>query len=245
MSLQSTKMPTPITPGSSTSIVRACALCLALAGLACGAQSPASRGADDRPAGTPATARSPVADAPVILALGDSLTAGLGLAQSQAWPTLLQRKLADAGLPHRVVNAGVSGDTSAAGLARLDWQLSQKPAIVVLELGANDGLRGLPVAHTRENLAQIITRCQAAGAQVLLAGMQIPPNMGPDYTAAFRDMFPSLAKEHGVALIPFLLEGVAADPALNQGDGIHPTAQGHVIVAETVWRSLQPLLGAP
>lgn len=184
----------------------------------------------------------PVADAPVIVALGDSLTAGLGLAQSQAWPTLLQARLDAEGYRYRVVNAGVSGDTSAGGLSRLDWQLAQKPAIVVLELGANDGLRGLPVAHTRENLAKIIARCQAAGARVVLAGMQVPPNMGPDYATAFRDMFPDLAKEYGVPLIPFLLEGVAGDAALNQADGIHPTAAGQAILAETAWKSVQPLL---
>ncbi len=218
-------------------LVIACMILMTMV-LACG---PAPTPARD-PAPDPAPVAAPVTDVPVILALGDSLTAGLGLAQSQAWPTLVQAKLKAAGHPHRVVNAGVSGDTSAGGLARLDWQLSQKPAIVVLELGGNDGLRGLPVAHTRDNLAKIIQRCQAAGATVLLAGMQIPPNMGPDYTAAFRALFPSLAEEFKVPLIPFLLEGVAGDTTLNQRDGIHPTAEGQAIVAETVWKSLQPLL---
>jgi acyl-CoA thioesterase-1 len=203
--------------------------------LACGAPAPAPR---DQPA-TPAT---PTADAPVILALGDSITAGLGLPQSQAWPALLQARLDAEGRKYRVVNAGVSGDTTAAGLARLDWQLSQKPAVVILELGANDGLRGLPVADARQNLGEILTRCKAAGARVLLAGMQVPPNMGPEYTAAFRDMYPALAAEHSVPLIPFVLDRVAGDPKLNQGDGIHPTAAGQVIVAETVWQHLQPLL---
>lgn len=178
----------------------------------------------------------------MIVVLGDSLSAGLGLAQSQAWPALLQTRLDAEGYRYRVVNAGVSGDTSAAGLSRLDWQLAQKPAIVVLELGANDGLRGLPVAHTRDNLGKILTRCKAAGAQVVLAGMQVPPNMGADYAEAFRAMFPALAAEHGATLIPFLLEGVAADPRLNQADGIHPTAEGQVILAGTVWTALQPLL---
>ena len=223
-------------PATSPGLVTAMTMVLT-ALLACG-PAPAPR--DLAPDPTPTAAS--VTDAPVILALGDSLTAGLGLAQSQAWPTLVQAKLKAAGHEHRVVNAGVSGDTSAGGLARLDWQLSQKPAIVVLELGGNDGLRGLPVAHTRDNLAKIIQRCQAAGATVLLAGMQIPPNMGPDYTAAFREMFPALAAEFTVPLIPFLLEGVAGDTKLNQRDGIHPTAEGQAIVAETVWRSLQPLL---
>ncbi len=214
---------------------------LACGALACGATPTPARETPTAASTTPVHA-TPVTDAPVILTLGDSLTAGFGLAQSQAWPTLLQARLKAEGLPHRVVNAGVSGDTSAGGLARLDWQLSQKPAIVVLELGGNDGLRGMPVAHTRDNLAKIVQRCQAAGAQVLLAGMQIPPNMGPDYTSAFREMFPALAREYGVPLIPFLLVGVAGDAALNQADGIHPTAAGQVIVAETVWNSLRPLL---
>jgi len=205
---------------------------------ACGAPQRPPPG--DRPG--PVVAADPLADAPVLLALGDSLTAGLGLAQSQAWPALLQARLGAEGYRYRVVNAGVSGDTSAAGLARLDWQLAQKPALVVLELGANDGLRGLPVAHTRENLAQIITRSRAAGAQVVLAGMQVPPNMGADYSAAFRKMFPELAAEHDIPLIPFVLEGVAGVPSLNQADGIHPTAEGQVILAETIWTHLRPLL---
>lgn len=208
--------------------------------LACGATPSApSRSADATPT-TPT--KSPAADAPVILALGDSLTAGLGLPQSQAWPTLVQARLDAAGRKYRVVNAGVSGDTTAAGLARLDWQLSQKPVVVILELGANDGLRGLPVAEASANLDQIITRCKAAGARVLLAGMQVPPNMGPEYSAAFRDIFPALAREHDVPLIPFILEGIAGDTRLNQGDGIHPTAEGHVILADTVWKHLEPLL---
>jgi acyl-CoA thioesterase-1 len=206
--------------------------------LACGAPSQPPAAAE-RPAAGPV---APRVDAPVLLAFGDSLTAGLGLAQSQAWPTLLQARLDAEGYRYRVVNAGVSGDTSAGGLARLDWQLAQKPVIVVLELGANDGLRGLPVAHTKENLAQIITRCKAAGAQVVLAGMQVPPNMGADYSAAFRQMFPDLAAAHSVPLIPFVLEGVAGDVKLNQADGIHPTAEGQAILAETIWTHLRPLL---
>lgn len=207
--------------------------------LACGGASPDPAPRVQQPAAPDAP---PVADLPVIVALGDSLTAGLGVAQSQSWPSLLQRRLDAEGLRYRVVNAGVSGDTSAGGLSRLEWQLAQKPAIIVLELGANDGLRGLPVAHTRENLANIITRSQAAGARVVLAGMQVPPNMGPDYAREFQAMFPELAKAHDVPLIPFLLEGVAGAAALNQSDGIHPTAEGQAILAETVWKTLQPLL---
>lgn len=213
------------------------ALALAAA-LACGSPAPAPAPA---PAPKP-TAATPVADAPVIVALGDSLTAGYGLAQSQAWPALVQARLDAEGYRYRIVNAGVSGDTSAAGLARLDWQLRQKPAILVLELGGNDGLRGLPVEHTRKNLGETIARSKAAGAAVILAGMQVPPNMGADYTEAFRAMFPALAAEHEVPLIPFLLEGVAGDPRLNQPDGIHPTAEGQKLLAETVWQTLRPLL---
>jgi len=230
--------PSPRSRARSSLATRALATLLLAAPLACGAAPQAPPPA----VGPVAAAVDPRADAPVLLALGDSLTAGLGLAQSQAWPTLLQARLDTEGYRYRVVNAGVSGDTSAGGLARLDWQLAQKPALVVLELGANDGLRGLPVAHTRENLAQIITRCQAAGARVVLAGMQVPPNMGADYSAEFRQIFPDLAAAHAVPLIPFVLEGVAGDAKLNQADGIHPTAEGQVILAETIWTHLRPLL---
>lgn len=198
---------------------------------------------DPAPRAGPASSAAPVVEAPVILAFGDSITAGLGLAQAQAWPSLLQARLDAAGRKYRVVNAGVSGDTTAAGLARVDWLLSQRPAVVILELGANDGLRGLPVAEARKNLGEIVIRCKGAGAKVLLAGMQVPPNMGAAYATEFRDMFNDLASEHDVALIPFVLEGVAGNAKLNQGDGIHPTAAGQVIVADTVWSSLQPLLG--
>lgn len=230
---RTSKHPRDTRPAMSRSLVLTALL------LACGATPSTPTPA---PASTAPTSAAPIADVPVILALGDSLTAGLGLAQSQAWPTLLQARLDRLGRKYRVVNAGVSGDTTAAGLARIDWQLSQKPAIVILELGANDGLRGLPVAEAKHNLGKIIARCQAAGARVLLAGMQVPPNMGPEYTAAFRDMFPALADEYKVPLIPFLLASVAGDAKLNQGDGIHPTAEGQVIVAETVWQHLEPML---
>lgn len=230
--------PSPRSRARSSLVARRLATLLLATPLACGAPQQAPPPA----AGPVSGPVDPRGDAPVLLALGDSLTAGLGLAQSQAWPALLQSRLDAEGYRYRVVNAGVSGDTSAGGLARLDWQLAQKPALVVLELGANDGLRGLPVAHTRENLAQIITRCKAAGAQVVLAGMQVPPNMGADYSAGFRQMFPDLAAAHAVPLIPFVLEGVAGDAKLNQADGIHPTAEGQVILAETIWTHLRPLL---
>ena len=205
--------------------------------LACEAPAPAPSGPARAVAEAP-----PVVDAPVIVALGTSLTAGLGLAQSEAWPALVQARLDREGYRYRVVNAGVSGDTSAGGLSRLDWQLGQKPAIVIVELGANDGLRGLPVAQLKENLGKIIARSRAAGAAVVLAGMQAPPNMGADYADSFRALFPALADEYHVPLVPFLLAGVAAEARLNQADGIHPTAEGQRIVADNVWTTLAPLL---
>lgn len=204
---------------------------------ACEAPAPAPSGPARAVAEAP-----PVVDAPVIVALGTSLTAGLGLAQSEAWPALVQARLDREGYRYRVVNAGVSGDTSAGGLSRLDWQLGQKPAIVIVELGANDGLRGLPVAQLKENLGEIIDRSRAAGAAVVLAGMQAPPNMGADYADSFRALFPALADEYHVPLVPFLLAGVAAEARLNQADGIHPTAEGQRIVADNVWTTLAPLL---
>jgi acyl-CoA thioesterase-1 len=175
--------------------------------------------------------------------LGDSLTAGLGLAPSQAYPALLQQKLTAAGYNWEVVNAGVSGDTSAAGLERVDWALDQGHVrILVLELGANDGLRGLPPAEMKKNLAAIITRAQQKDIAVLLTGMEAPPNFGPDYTVSFRQVYRDLAAEYKVPLLPFLLDKVAGVASLNQGDGIHPNVEGAQIVAETVWTALKPLI---
>ncbi|MFO0982851.1 MAG: arylesterase [Planctomycetota bacterium] len=178
----------------------------------------------------------------VILFLGDSLTAGHGMDPEAAYPALIQQRLDPA--RWRVVNAGVSGDTTAGGLRRIDWLLSQRIDVAVIALGANDGLRGLPVEGTRANLEQIIAKIRAASrdAIVVLAGMKVPPNMGPDYARQFADLFPEIASAQHVPLIPFLLEGVAGDPALNQPDGIHPTPRGHEIIAATVWHTLAPLL---
>ncbi len=184
----------------------------------------------------------PRRDGPVILMLGDSLTAGHGLPVEQAFPSLIQERLRAAGYPHRVVNAGVSGDTSAGGLARLDWLLRQRVDILLLALGANDGLRAQDPAAMHANLARIIERAQAAGIRVLLAGMRMPSNYGPDYTRRYRRTFSDLAQRYDLPFIPFLLEGVAADPALNQADGIHPNAAGTRIVADTVWAVLEPQL---
>ena len=182
------------------------------------------------------------AQEPVIVALGDSLTAGLGVTADEAYPALLQARLERDGLHYRVVNAGVSGDTTAGALRRVDWVLRARPAVVVVALGANDGLRGLPVTAMRDNLAAIVTRLRAGGARVLLAGMRLPPNYGAAYTREFAEAFPSVARRASVPLVPFLLEGVAGVPALNQADGIHPNAAGQRVVADNVWRALKPLL---
>ena len=181
-------------------------------------------------------------DRPVIVALGDSLTAGHGVGAEQNYPTQLQRKLDAEGYHYRVVNAGVSGDTSAQGLNRLAAVRELRPSIVIVGLGANDGLRGLPVEATRQNLDAIISQLKADGAGVVLAGMELPPNYGSAYTSAFRRMYPDLARKYRIALIPFLLQGVAGHPDLNQEDGIHPTAEGYRIVVESVWVVLKPLL---
>jgi acyl-CoA thioesterase-1 len=188
---------------------------------------------------------APVAGAgaePVVAALGDSLTAGLGVAADEAYPALLQARLRREGYAYRVVNAGVSGDTTAGGLRRVDWVLRSRPEVVIVALGANDGLRGLPAAATRANLVAIVDRLKAAGVRVLLAGMRMPPNYGEAYTREFARMFSEVARQTGVPLMPFLLDGVAANPRLNQADGIHPNAAGHRIVADHVWSALRPLL---
>ncbi len=179
-----------------------------------------------------------------ILFLGDSLTAGLGVQETEAYPALIEQKVKEKNLPFTVVNAGISGDTTAGGLARLDWVLQKKIDVLVLALGANDGLRGLPVAQTKANLQAIIDRVKAKnpGVKIVIAGMQVPPNMGADYATAFRDVFSDLAHENQAALVPFLLESVGGHTELNQADHIHPTAAGHRILADNVWRVLEPLL---
>lgn len=165
-----------------------------------------------------------------ILALGDSLTAGYGLSDSESYPVKLQAALRERGIDAEVINGGVSGDTSAGGLARLDWALADDPDIVIVELGANDGLRGLDPAKTQENLDAILKRLTEERRAVLLTGMLAPPNMGSDYGDAFKSIYPTLAAKYGVRLYPFFLEGVAADPQLNQADGIHPTGAGVDII---------------
>jgi acyl-CoA thioesterase-1 len=179
---------------------------------------------------------------PLVVFLGDSLTAGLGLGEEEAFPARVASSFAAAGRPIRVVNAGVSGDTSAGGLARLDWLLRQRPDVLVVELGANDGLRGLPVEMTAANLRAIVSRARQAGVRVLLVGIQVPPNYGPDYARRFAAVFPELARELDVPLLPFLLEGVAGVPQLNLPDGIHPTAEGHERLARNVMPYLEQVL---
>ncbi|MCC6141184.1 MAG: arylesterase [Nitrospira sp.] len=181
-------------------------------------------------------------DRPRIVAFGDSLTAGLGVAVDETYPAELQRRLDALGLRYRVVNAGVSGETTAGGLRRVPWILRSKPAIVILELGANDGLRGLRVEETKANLERIIQQLQQAGTQVVLAGMKLPPNYGNDYLTAFERLYPDLAARYRLPLIPFFLEGVAASNTLNQADGIHPTAQGYRAIVEMMLGRLRPLL---
>ena len=178
----------------------------------------------------------------ILVAFGNSLTAGLGVASGETYPARLQEKLSLAGYRYRVVNAGVSGDTTAGALRRVEWVLKSKPDIVILELGANDGLRGLDLKDTRANLTLIIQRIQAAGAKVVLAGMKLPPNYGPAYTGSFQGMYVDLAKHYDIPLIPFFLEGVATKTDLNQADGIHPTGSGYAVVVDTLWPTLLPLL---
>lgn len=180
----------------------------------------------------------------VILFFGNSLTAGMGLDSNQAFPALIQEKIDETGKSYRVVNAGLSGETSAGGLNRIDWVLKQKVDIFVLELGANDGLRGLPLESTRDNLQGIIDKVKAKYPQVkiIVAGMMVPPNMGEDYSDEFVEIYPDLTDGNGGKLIPFLLEGVAGDPNLNLPDGIHPNVEGQKIVAENVWKVLKPEL---
>jgi acyl-CoA thioesterase-1 len=226
--------------------------CVAIAGaLACGArEETGDRGATQRlaneaPSSTRSIANQPVRpnqNDPRIVVLGDSLTAGLGLAPDEAYPAVLQQRIREKRLNYEVVNAGNSGDTSAAGLSRVDLALDGNVRDLVVALGGNDGLRGLPVTQLKSNLARIIERAQARGVTVVLAGMQAPTNWGEEYTQAFRDVYPSLAKQYSVALVPFLLEGVAGIDQLNQRDRIHPTAEGDRIIADTVWRVLGPIV---
>lgn len=214
--------------------------CVILIASACGNQNSST---DKQQSTTKAdTTATTVSNQKTILFFGDSLTAGYGLDDpSDAFPGVIQRKIDSLKLPYKVVNAGVSGETTAGGLGRIDWILKQKIDIFVLELGANDGLRGIPVTETSKNLQAIIDKVKAKypEAKLLLLGMQVPPSMGKDYVTSFKDLFPTLAEKNKVSLVPFLLAGVGGNPKLNQADGIHPTAEGAKIVAVNVWQVLK------
>ena len=178
----------------------------------------------------------------IVVAFGDSLPAGLGVMPDESYPAQLQARLRADGYAYRVVNAGASGDTTAGGLRRVDWALKNKPAIVIVALGANDAMRGQDLASVRANLDGIVARFQKAGARVLVAGMEVPPNYGARYAADFRRLYVEVARKRGAAFMPFLLDGVAGNPRLNQGDGIHPTAEGYRIVVDHLWPYLEPML---
>jgi acyl-CoA thioesterase-1 len=200
--------------------------------------SPAAAPADP----APASAAVVPGGRPRIVFLGDSLTAGLGLPPGETYPSLIQARLDREGQAFEVVNAGVSGDTSAGGLRRLEWSLDGDVAVLVVALGGNDALRGLPPAELRKNLTAIVERAKPRVQAIVLAGMEAPPNNGPEYTAAFRQVYQDVAREHDLRLIPFLLDKVGGVAALNQADGIHPNARGAQIVADTVWSALAPVL---
>jgi acyl-CoA thioesterase-1 len=236
-------------------------LLVALA-MACSGSGDAARGGtssvkpatpEENPGDTARGSGPAAADAPApgerrtILFLGTSLTAGLGLDPDSAYPQRIQRKIDASGLPYQVVNAGVSGETSAGLLRRLDWVLRRPADVIVVETGANDGLRGLPVSATRATIGDVLARIrrERPSATVVLVQMEAPPNLGRDYTRDFHAMFGDLARQHGVMLVPFLLENVAGVPRLNQADGIHPNDAGEAIVADNVWRALRPALAAP
>jgi acyl-CoA thioesterase-1 len=216
--------------------------CLLVAG--CSREPPKAADRDlapDRQSPAPVAAKAPD-NRPAIVAFGDSLSAGFGADPGKSYPDFLQKEIDRRGYGYQVVNAGTSGDTTTDGLERVRTVTALKPAIVILEFGGNDGLRGLPVSTTRANLEQMITALQQAGAKIVLAGMTLPPNYGQEYITSFEAVYRDLAKQYRLPLIPFLLRGVGGHPALMQRDGIHPTAEGNRIVAETVMQVLEPQL---
>jgi acyl-CoA thioesterase I len=234
-------------PSPARAALLACWAALATGACSSGADE-ASRASRAAPEAARASEAAPADDPaappvrPKIVAFGDSLTAGLGLLEQEAYPALLQRKIDQAGYEFEVVNAGLSGDTSAGGLRRLDWALDGDVRALIVAFGGNDGLRGLPPSQMKENLTAIITRARERGVVVILAGMEAPPNFGQEYATAFRQAFRDVAAKERVLFIPFLLRDVAGNSALNQADGIHPNRQGAAIMADTVWTVLEPLL---
>jgi acyl-CoA thioesterase-1 len=214
-------------------------LAFALGSVSCGREDTPDGAARDATA-----ASAPSAPALTVLFVGTSLTAGYGVGEDHAFPALIQAKIDSAGLPFQVVNAGVSGETSAGGLRRIDWMLQRPVDVLIVELGANDGLRGQPVDAMRENISGLIERARTRYPDIalVLLGMEAPPNLGPDYRSAFRDVYRDLAREYDADLVPFLLDGVAAIPRFNLEDGIHPNIEGQRIVARNVWEVLEPVL---
>lgn len=208
----------------------------------CGRKQESDKPAEAPPAVPAAAAPAATDDRPVIVAFGDSISAGYGVEPGKSYPDDLQKLIDRAGYRYRIVNLGVSGDTTTDGLERLPTVVAQHPAIVIVEFGGNDGLRGQPVSASKTNLAAITEGILKSGAKVVLAGMTLPRNYGPEYIASFDKIFPELAKRYQVTLVPFVLEGVGGNPALTQPDGIHPTAEGAEIVAANVMKYLQPLL---
>lgn len=226
-------------------MIRAASLVLVVAlTMACG-REPAAPAPGPPPASPAPPVAATASATPRIVFLGDSLTAGLGLAADQSYPSLIGRKLREQGLDFAIVNAGVSGDTTAGAARRVDWSLEGDVRVLIVALGGNDGLRGLPTAEMKKNLAAILDRARGRKVPVILAGMEAPPNNGPDYTREFRAVYAALAAEYKVRFIPFLLEGVAGEASLNQPDGIHPNERGAEIVADLVWRELEPLVRRP
>lgn len=227
---------------ASRTVLTSVLICLMAALAACGgnANDTTTSKPEQTPVAVPDDGTEPAR--PKIVALGDSLTAGLGLLEQQAYPALVQRKLDAEGYDFEMVNAGVSGDTTAGGLRRLDWALEGDVRVLIVALGANDGLRGLSVGEMKKNLGTIVGRAQDKGIVVILAGMEAPPNYGPEYTAGFRQAYQDVAREQRVLFLPFLLAKVAGLSDLNQGDGIHPNAAGAAIMADSLWGVLRPVL---
>ncbi|MAP81154.1 MAG: arylesterase [Aequorivita sp.] len=230
---------------NNRNLLKFCYFLLVLTLLSCGNKSNSKNTTTPAENATSETEASENETNKIILFFGDSITAGYGLDDTNdAFPGIIQEKIDSIGWAYQVVNSGVSGETTAGGKSRIDWVLNQDIDVFVLELGANDGLRGVPISETKNNLQAIIDAVRAKNPeiQIVLAGMQMPPNMGADYTSNFKAIFPEIATKNNVALIPFILKGVGGIKELNQADGIHPTAEGHKILANTVWEVLHPIL---
>jgi acyl-CoA thioesterase-1 len=219
-------------------------LCLLFIGVSCGEKQNRNKAGTEESAPDSIQNKGISASGKVMLFFGNSLTAGMGLDPEEAFPAFIQNKLDSLGYDYIVVNAGLSGETTASGRNRLPWVLNQDVSVFILELGANDGLRGIPLEETRSNLQAMIeeVREKNPGTAIVLAGMQIPPNMGPEYTSEFREMFPQLAEAYDLALIPFLLKDVGGVTELNQNDGIHPTKEGHRIIADNIWPVIEGVI---